>query len=213
MKIDDVRRTVTEALSPHLVPAGFKWVARHEAFIRRSAGVVAVIFVPILNRSPEFGVSFLLGIRLVDIENVYNEYAGVSPSYQSMTMTCTTHLDYFTGEPYSQLRSDDTGELRQLLNEFAEPRVPEFLEHFERYSDPKSLCASIDTESAEIRFNHENLAGRAMHSVALAWFHDRADYDRRVLHFRDALKGSVQQDIDAFEALLSGLEQGKLNGE
>src|SRR5690348_2431990 len=91
-KKTEVRRFVCEALDPVIGPAGFRYVKRSEAFVRKIEGGRQELVLALVDYNPEFWFSFALSIRLDTVQDIINRFSGTD--VPTKTMTSLTQLEH-----------------------------------------------------------------------------------------------------------------------
>lgn len=202
MNKSEVRKHIVDRLSKELKPAGFKWNAKEEGFLRSSESGLQAIFLPLYDYKPEFIFSFIFGIRIEKVEEVFNQFSGVLPEYQNFTMTSHTALDYFTGEEQSEYLIADEESLNAALEEFIESFMSQIFGFFEQYADPTELAIGIEGEYENIPFDNSNDLAHAMHTVILAKLYNPKYFEETILDYEKALSDFPQEDLSRFDKLV-----------
>jgi hypothetical protein len=196
MKKKEVAILINQALEHVLSATDFRLksdkalLPGEKAFVRQIPGGRQMLFAAISDYWPDFVFSLCACIRLDAVENIFNQFSGVEPKFQSSTTTTITRLEYFTGGPaeYKVASPNDVAVAGDMLDPIIRNKILLF---FEQLKDVESLDRAVNRQQPSIDIT-QNPSG-AMHSLILANLAHNPDFDRLLAKHRG---GEILAEMD-----------------
>jgi hypothetical protein len=201
------KRQIQALLYEGLAPAlpEFRLNKSEEAFWRAVPMGRQKLFVPVVDYRPEFVVSLTVGLRIDQVEDVFNLFSGAVGKDQKLTLTTIAPLDYFTGPEEAEYRVVEEAHVNavvQRLKAVIETAIRPFLEE---YQDVASIDRALNVEQRD-RFDITAALSHAMHSVIVARLAGNTAYPELVRGYEEQLAGFLPQIKDQFTRLVAYLD-------
>lgn len=148
MNFEEIKKYVKKDLTKFLKPYGFIYDAKVYSFLNVSNNGSIGVLTPIGNYSPLFKLGFSFTIRINAVEDIFNEFGRVMPSFQKYTSTIIVQYDYFKNKKYFDYHLYNEFELAFALNDFKEIFIKEIFPFLLEYSHLNKLYQLV--QNAEI---------------------------------------------------------------
>lgn len=205
MKKNEVQALLYQGMGAFLRSPEFRLVKSDGAFVHKTTSGIQKIFVPLYDYNPKFVFSATVGIRVDEVESIFNRFSGADSKGQKLTLTSITQLVHFTkGNPKDYAVSSPEeiaralGELSILVTE----RIIPFLDSHRTIAE---LDAAMNSESPT-DFDSSMPLARAMHGAILAKLNKNSRYGEIVQRFSSELERFHAQERGRFERLISFLD-------
>lgn len=210
----EVRQMLRERLGAAVAAEGFR--ARRDVFVRPIPGGCQSLAVALWDHAPRFEFSVSMGIRLEEVEDLVNPFAGTEAKYRAETLTSLTQLEFLglTSTPGLGVRfgGDDDASLTRAAQALTEVVTERVLPFFERYHDLRTVEAGLNPPGSEelrtprlrsdrSRFDDSNEPYRAMRGIATAYLVGQDNLPALIEAYRGQLSQMVPEIRSKFEAL------------
>ncbi len=164
---------------------GFKPSKKDEAFVRAIPGGLQKIFVPIIDYNPGFRFSLVFGIRLDEVEVIYNQFSAAPAGTKSLT-TLTQLAYFFPKETKKQIAVASEEEIVAAVRSLSSVIEGEILPFLGRHQNVKSLDAAMNGEDP--RFDKSDPLFRNMHALILAQLARNPNLDELVAKYAEEIR-------------------------
>ena len=147
MKRKEVKYLIFEKLTSFFSENGFKAYKAKEMFKKITPDGFFNVSIIILDYEPEFHVKFVLGIRINEIENIYNQFSFVIDEGKNESETTLTSMDYFTGKEDDAYIVSSEDDLIVSLRNFQKLMLEKGFGYFQQFSSIQALDKEINPVS------------------------------------------------------------------
>ena len=219
-KKSEVRRFVCEALDPVIGPAGFRYVKKSEAFVRKIEGGRQELVLALVDYNPEFWFSFALGVRLDTVQEIINRFSGIA-------MTSMTQLEHQGLSPEKGLgvwyKVRSLEELWAAMVSTCAMVRERVLPFFEEYKDVRALNRGLNPAGAERahqliwpadrrQFDPGNVPYRQMAGIAVAYVARDSRLNDLIAAYGSQLNQLAQDRRSMYQQLADYILSGPADG-
>jgi hypothetical protein len=217
-----VKNIIYDALKPVMEPHGFRLKKSKEGFVKVIHGGKQALGIPFWNYKPRFEFSFVMTIRLDEVQAITNQFSGSPPKYHSLTQTILTQMEHL-GLGECRWKAEGENEIKQKSGEAARVVQERILPFFERHQDLVTIAKAAnpevppklplapkgmpDLQAARSLFNGGNQPYPAMSAITLAHLARLANFDELASRYQKELLSLPSDSRDKFDRLVSFLKE------
>jgi hypothetical protein len=203
MTREEVTTKLFEQLQPHL--PGFKPQKKEESLARRITGGTQFIGLALIDHRPLFKFSLPVSIRIEEVEEIINRFAGSPPKYHRLTRTTGTLLSYFYGESdKKEFKIQSPEDIEAAIAGVAPVIRDRIIPFLDSHQSVQSLDAVMNGPEGA-RFDRTNPPYRQMHGLILARLAGNPRFDALAEAALVEARGWQPHDGKKLEALVAHL--------
>jgi hypothetical protein len=201
----EVTETLFSELSTILKPSKFKASKKDNAFIRKVGNGSHWILIGVYDYNPLYQVSFHLGIRLDEVEEMFHKFSGTLPNYQHQSLTCSTPIKFLSQENVDLYNVQSPAELAVVIRNFNQVYTKQGELFFSNHATAELLTKGLLTLGDG--FNSIITPYSYMKLLILIRLTNQGDYEKIKREAIDACSGLHQMDRNKLHALVDYLDK------
>lgn len=222
MTKSEARKLIQAVLDPIVGPAGFRYSAKEEGFVRKIDGGKQILGLPMWDHEPRIEFSLTMCIRLEAVQAIVNEFMGVLPRHHAVTPTSITQLEHLGLTSSAAYRATSEAEMARALALATTLLRDRVLPFFERHRDLERVDRGLNPEPAATRwswlrsmlalgdasrraFDGSPYPYRAMTGITVACLAGNPRYPTLVQFYRRKVRILLPNERERYERLVAHL--------
>lgn len=193
----DVNNLTYETLNKCLIGYGYKYNKSEMQFELKKGDYTYFITYIVVDRNPQFKLSFVLDIRNKKIEDIANKFTQSNPSYHKYSATVTVPFNYFKQKriEFTITKQNDFDEINNFFCAFYQENIKPFLNE---YSSIEKLLLFVDNVIQEQNEFIPITIELFKREIILLKLTKNSNFENRTMEINKIIKSYPENDIKNF---------------